>query len=517
MSHFVEHDGRYSSPSFVHPVDATDGGLRRSDARRMSTRQSRSGSWQPQPTSMLAGGTYQPHPPPVEAISGIPTPAANARGLTEEDYDAEYMTVDPPPVTYPDEGYIYSNDTDDGQKPKQKRRFVGGFVSSLRRLPKAMARNVLYDRRPSLHRSAPHADIPIVLEPEGAPPYETPGEPITGNVHYVQATEMPIEYPAPAQPSHVRTPSHLSVQSARPPSHNTLHSHSHHSIYLPSHHSSDHHNSRSPPRVVRNPDPDEESEASTTEEGAPRPDREATPRPGTMHSPVLVEPKPGPDYVGMPPPIEPPPVPSRLATVRRFLHELSALPWMASTIAVDYIPAETARARYPRPEGGPVSWYTPRRRLNVDLLAGGPSTQAFAGGSGPGQPPAPAPIHASSATLAYPGASAPGHGSAEGAYQQPPSSSLGHGGQFVYSAVPVLSPPPPLYMYPAPLQAMSSQPRISPETHSETPLAGASPETQHQAFPIYVLAMPVPPYMRPPDPAHSSPHLYNPMYPAVHP
>ncbi|THH13882.1 hypothetical protein EW146_g6394 [Bondarzewia mesenterica] len=508
MSNFVEFRESSNEPSFVRPLDIT---RRRMDPSQ--THSSRpSGSSSGRHTSMLTSATNQPRPPPpVEAISGIPTPVANVRGLGEEDYEAECMTVDPQADI--EEGYQFSEVVDDSKRGKPKKRFVGGFVTNLKKLPKAVARNLLYDRRPPPEHYAADEGVPVILEPEDAPPYGAPGQPVEGGVHYVEAREMPVEDPAPLRNSHVRTSSRHSVHSMvhvsrSSSSRNTMQSPSHHSVRFPSSHRS---SNNGLPRTVRNPDPEGDSDGSSTDQhnpDVPANQTAASPSHTGPPSPVLVAPKPASDYLGMSIPPPEPSLPSHVATVRKFFRDLADLPWMASNIAVDFVPAESARAQYPRPEGGPTSWYRPRRR-NVDLLASGPQRgrarrrikQTLANSSQHGHNP----IHASSATLAYANQSALGHGSAEGAVPQPPSS-LGHG-QFPYPMP--LPPPPPMFMYPTTMIT----PRVSPGSSSG--LNGTTnPEMQPQAYPVYMLAVPIPPYLQPPDPSHPPPHMLNPHYPA---
>ncbi|EGN95190.1 hypothetical protein SERLA73DRAFT_187518, partial [Serpula lacrymans var. lacrymans S7.3] len=157
------------------------------------------------PSNLNDPQVYPGPPPPPQPISGMPTPVIGAQSNippSESDWDAEYMTVDAD--LDPDEGYGY------GYSEQSKRRggaktFVGGFVSGLKRLPKAMSKGRLHDRKAVRHdttgtmgTSQTMLTVANNLTTSTLPQYQSSqmhDEP--SNVQYVEASRMPVEEPAP--------------------------------------------------------------------------------------------------------------------------------------------------------------------------------------------------------------------------------------------------------------------------------------------------------------------------------
>ena len=431
----------------------------------------------------------RPQPPPVDPILGLPTPTMVPRAMMEpEEPDAETMELDPGIDQEP----IYESEFDDGHRSHGTRRFVGGFMRGLRKIPKAMKRGFLPDRRgasqthPSFeyhpqspYRSpyAPNNPNAGIQEQAGNPPYDDAAEHTEGDLHY-------SENPNPALSPSVgpsRSMSHT-IRAPRTESQPTYQSLTNPASRHVSHHGSLHNAQRSsPPRTVRNPDP-----ASSTEEGSdsrtngnsPRPSQHpAEPEPsppGTSRmspldparrptvtvqsptgSPIYVEPELADDYVGMDSPVEPPPepsVPSQFARVGKFFRDLNSLPWVSPNVTVDFNPVDSGRGRHSHPRGTGRSWYTGQLH-DLDLLgggAGGSSTRRLTAPSGQSL----AHAQGSSATLAP----AQGSGSAsssEGASTHLPAPHVGHGfgvppSSYPPYAMPQLAmPSQPLYFFPA--------------------------------------------------------------------
>ena len=449
-------------------------------------------------------GLYGPRPLPAPADSthGLPTHTIVHPAMTElydadadvdvdadADADAETMELD----AGTDHGPIYDSEFDDVPRSHSTRRFVGGFIRGLKKIPKAMKRGFLPNRRgtpttpPILaypFQSPYHAPYTSdnlnsgILEQPGDPPYDDhTAEYTEGDMRYSEDANVPPMLEPTAGPSRSmshairgpRTESQPTYQSLTNPS--SLH-HSHHGSL----HNGAQRRSGSPPRTVRNPDP-----ASTTEEGSeirtnansPRPSHypaEPEPSPhGTSHispldttrrptvtvqsptgSPIYVEPELAEDYAGMDTDVEPPPepsVPSQFARIGKFFRDLNSLPWVSSNVTVDFNPEDAGRGGHSHPiRGTGRSWYTGHLH-DLDLLggvAGGSSTRRLTAPSGHSLAHAPG----SSATLAP----AQGSGSAsssEGASTHLPAQ----------HAAPVFGLPPSSYPpYTVPQLAMPSQP-----------------------------------------------------------
>lgn len=346
------------------------------------------------------------------------------------------------------------------------KQFVGGFVSGLRRLPKAVVKSTFYDRK-ATRKGAPGTE-----QESGPshflPAYDDPGTTVSNpeNVHYVQALEMPAE-PKP--------PTELSYADATRPS--------------------------SQQRVSEQRVSQVRSSRRTS---SPAPSASligSSPRFRPANEPEVVDPVLASDYRKMEPPIRfAPPEESireQLSRAKNWFHELKTLPWTSDRVAQDYVPARSSRAHVgkAKPAG---SWYTVNKHQDVDLLAGGglgsartaplrlPRSEASASVRSGHRPPlegrTPASYMTSPALFPSPGASSHGQGQ--------------HAISYSY----YFAPPQPLYVYQSPM--------TSPMVHHATDSSSTSmsPEA-HQAVPVYMMAGPPPGLIPSPPPAiHAAQH-----------
>ena len=508
-------------------------------------------------------GLYGPRPlhPPVDPIYGLHAPTIVPPAMAElDDADAETMELN----ADIDQGPIYDSEFDDAPQHHSTRRFVGGFIRGLRKIPKAMKRGFLPDRRGVPHTTASHAyqyqapyhspyatnNLNAETEEEpGNPPYDTAEEYTEGDLHYSEDTNVPPVLTSPAGPS--RSMSHA-IRAPRTESQPTYQSLTNPSSRHHSHHGSLHNAQRpSPPRTVRNPDP-----ASPTEEGSgirtnansPRPSQyPAEPEPSPHRSsrispldirrptvtvqsptgsPVYVEPELADDYAGMDTEIEASPepsVPSQFARIGKFFRDLNNLPWVSSNVTVDFNPEDPGHGRHSHTRGTGKSWYTGHLD-DLDLLGGGggsSSTRRLTAPSGHSLAHAPG----SSATLAPRHQGSGSASSSEGVSTHLPASHAGPGfglppSSYPPYAVPQLAmPSQPLYFFPATYPAMQPQPpqglgpgtngvdQVSPQSSGHT-----DPGVPRQPY-FYVVAMP-PAYVGGPvDP--SRPMMPQPQYGGV--
>ncbi|KAI0295912.1 hypothetical protein B0F90DRAFT_1748359 [Multifurca ochricompacta] len=528
------------NPSYLHPQDHPDGSIRgavpadhspsmRTGYSSYTPHHSRNSSRQ----TYNSGGLYgpRPQPPPVDPIQGLPTPVLPARGMTElEDGGAVYMEdveVDPGVDSEP----MYQSEFDDEHRSHGKRRFVGGFFRGLRKIPKAVKRGFLPDRRDiqmshglPYHQTTfqpPYTSGAQPHEPEDAPPFDMNPEHLEGDLRYVEDMNMPPELmsPSPAGPS--RTPSHT-IRAPRSESQLTYQSLTNPSARHISHHA--------PPTTEEN---------ETTDGNSLRPSQpplgSEPPEPGTNRvspldptrrptvtvqsptgSPVYIEPERADDYVGMASPVEPPPepsVPSQFARVGKFFRDLNHLPWVSPNVTVDFDPTDSERARYARSRSSGRSWYTGQLH-DLDLLGGGSSsTRRLTAPSGHTLGPAPG----SSATLA------PHHhhgsgsaSSSEGASAHLPAAHALPSSSYPYPVPQLALPPQPFYFYPAayPTMAPLPPPPLRPPNGAEqgSPQSSGHSDVPRQPY-LYVVAMP-PAYMTGPvDPSRPMQPAYGVPYP----
>jgi hypothetical protein len=525
----------YPNQPYLHPLDVPDGSIREAE-HPPSLVTGYSYTPRPSPNSSrqtYSSGLYGPRPQPShpEPIQGLPTPAMVPRAMSdlEEEADDEYMEVEP----MADSGVpIYSSEFDDEPRSQGRRRFVGGFMRGLKKIPKAVKRGFSPHKRelptpPGLayyespYRS-PYIDDIEPQESEAAPPYDAPSDHVEGDLRYTDGVNMPAEFTSPSpsltpsQTIHApRSESQLTYQSVtNPPARHV------------SQHGSLHHAQRSsPPRMVRNPDPTSPTDDSGTANAhSPRyeqPPLESEPdsayrtphrsplaparRPTVMvqsptGSPVYFEPPPSDDYAGMDMDAltdhsPEPSVPTQLSRVARFMRDLKNLPWVSPNVTVDFDPADAERARYAHTQGAGKSWYTGHLQ-DLDLLAGGSNTRRLTTPSGHAFGPAPG----SSATLApLHHESGSASNSSEGASAHLPTAPPLP--PYPYPVQTLALPPHPLYYYPFPgmpqlqqqQQQQQQQPQPQPMMHAPEQVSlqssGNSDIPKQQPF-LYVVAMP---------------------------
>ncbi|OBZ65312.1 hypothetical protein A0H81_14761 [Grifola frondosa] len=427
------------------------------------------------PPPMIRGASdlYPQLPPPsqpdrereYEPEQGF-EPEPEWEGEQEGEPEAEFMTVMPPDDE--EAGYGYS-DLLSPPAPKNKgraRNFVGGFVTGLRRLPKAMIRS--HDKKLSKKGplEPPYAGDSSTQLPRYEPedPRRTISDPTS--VHYVEAVQMPMEQRASAQLSYTEQ-----ARVSDPP------------LESP--------NDQNP--VPHSPHDRHGTEATSSQHDEQGP-----------YSPVHMDPLPTPDYAKMP---QTPAVMRRddslsahITRVTRFIQELYNLPWVSSRVTLDYHPTESSRARLvkEKPAG---SWYTAPNHQTLDLLASGPGPESIRLRDEPGSPTqmrarsgVPSLNGAVSATR-VPLHRTPASGTT-GMFTSPGTSS--HMGPQTMSYSYYFSPPQPLYVYQSPM--------TTPLSHQGSDTALNQPQMS-QAVPVYMMAGPPPGLMPSPPP---------PIYPPIH-
>jgi hypothetical protein len=490
-------------------------------------------SYTPRPSPNSSRQTYssglygpRPQPPHPEPIQGLPTPAMASRAMTElEEADDEYMEVEP----VADSGVqIYRSDYDDEPRSQGRRRFVGGFIRGLKKIPRAMRRGFSPEKREVLtppglayHQSpyrSPYIDDAETQEPEAAPPYDAPSsEYVESDFRYTDGINMPAEFEPSRSPS--RTPSH-SLRAPRSESQLTYQSLTNPPARHVSQHGSLHHTPRStPPRTVRNPDPPSSTEGSGTalansprlEQYQPGLEPDTSPRTTYLSplaparrptvtvqsptgSPIYIDPPLSDDYanMAMDSPVEhspEPPEPSQLSRIANFFRNLNGLPWVSPNVTVDFDPTDTERAHYAHAQGPGKSWYTGQLR-DLDLLGGGGlSTRRLTAPSGHSLGPAPG----SSATLA------PIHGSGSASSSEGPSAHLPAAPtlpSYPYPVHTLALPPHPFYLYPYPAmppppqqQQQQQQPPLARVPEQVSPQSSGNSDVPRQPY-LYVVAMP---------------------------
>ncbi|KAI0766901.1 hypothetical protein BD413DRAFT_142648 [Trametes elegans] len=368
----------------------------------------------------------------------------------------------------PQRDSFYDHMATDEPEPKPKKKtFVGGFVAGLRKLPKAVVKSHLYDRK-ATRKGAPGTEQPTG-QSHYLPAYDEPGVTVTdpASVHYVEAVEMP---PGPRSPS---SPSY--TDPTRPSS-----------------------NARSP----RHSSQRQSGQSNTPSVMLTRPPPIRTTPPG---SPVLVSPHPASDYAKMESPVRfAPPDDSfsaHITRVKGFIHELRSLPWTSSRVALDYVPAQSSRARVGKAKQA-GSWYTgvgPHQ--DVDLLGSArmpPRRLGSEDGGGSVRFPS-API-----AIAHDGRTPASFVTSPGLFPSPGMSSHGQG-QHPTSYSYYFAPPQPLYVYSSP---MSTPAAANPAIAVDSSSSSSSRREQHtQAVPVYMMAGPSPGLIPAPLPmAHTSSH-----------
>ena len=335
-----------------------------------------------------------------------------------------------------------------GRKP-----FVGGFMATLTRPLKAVAKSSLFDRG-ATRKGAPgtaHSTGDSHFVP--APAYDEPG----AHVSYIPPMDMSAAQKPPTELPYSEEPSRrLSLA-----------------------------------RSARRASSQVQSPRSVMSHSIP-PD---TPR-FMSEAAVLAHPDFASDYAKMEPPPGPPDdsFSAHITRARNFFTELKNLPWVSDRIALDYRPTQSSRARVGKNKVS-GSWYT-RKHQDLDLLAPGPGSarqatihlRSDAGHStapsthsrstsrahqhglqgGPPQMRTPLSFMTSPATLPSPGASSHGQGA--------------HAMSFSY----YFAPPQPLYVYSSPMA--SPLPPVAEGSQASSSSPGMPQHPHPQAVPMYVMS-----------------------------
>ncbi|KAF8552123.1 hypothetical protein OG21DRAFT_1486465 [Imleria badia] len=445
-------------------------------------------------------------PPPTFQQTRTPTPVLrkSAPTITESDLelDAEYMTVsvdDRDDFQYQGNGHGHGHGFSETVVPvaangkSEKRNFVGGFVSGLRRLPKVISKGRLRDHGKLEGRmTGATAAGTIETGRTMAPRYPMPMPGVaTSNSDDIPTVER-LESPLCASSVSPR-PRHSNPADSDP----SIGDGRRERLMLSAVHEhafEQHHPSLLPPRAPSRSDNTSTSSRLPFERGGDVPNAMSTPILANasirVSSPILAEPRPSADFMKMESPIRPPPaesVRSQIVRAGKFIRDINNLPWIASSgVSSIYVPGEATTRRYSRPiiKNKGSSWYQSRKQL--DLLAG-PSTtgllhhpQAHAPlGAGHAQPILPAPfILGSSANLLFSQPMQAGGGGGSGSrspsHEGPPSTDS-HGSQAQVLAPAYVAQP--LFVYPSGL-----------------PQPGGPPEAQLPR-PVYMLANSPPQFM----------------------
>ena len=312
-------------------------------------------------TSRLTSIAQPPPPPPLP-----PPPLPNIpRGISlvpSDELEAEYMTVD---GDLDGVGGLPSPDWQALGPKKGPQRFVGGFVTGLKRLPRTMLKSRGGKRKPERKGTEDTAatwgtsgdTLPLYRSPtavDAASPSHVPN---------VEGPQMPRAEPSgPAAASEVDS-AEGPDRPRTPSAHSQLPARSGHS------HFTDAQVEAQPAHDVPPPlGPFVPYEEATHEAGQTVPIHSAS-----TESPYVVSPRPASDYDKMSTPIHSPShtsLNSRVLKIGHFVKRVHALPWMTRRIASDYIPSEGFRAKYRKTAPG-GTWYPERRgrKTSIDLLA----------------------------------------------------------------------------------------------------------------------------------------------------
>jgi hypothetical protein len=281
-----------------------------------------------------------PQTPDPPAPIPIPSPALGARGLAELD-----------PITFATSGA--EPDLEAGTNSQAdltsthktgKRGFVGGFISGLRKLPKALTKSYHHHE----HSTDRANDAAVVAVLAGGESQSHPSS--------LVLPSTPPEHPIPV----IVIPSDETDNEQASP---TLG----HNDYINA--DGDDHNSetnlqtdtRDPTTTaVRRQEPSLSCSAPAIDSGIPN----------------FVEPQPTSDYAKMESsrPMATTPNASLgyyLSRVRQFVKDVNELPWVASRATVDYVPGQSSGQRTPSRRETLLSWYAAPPYQPVDFIQGG--------------------------------------------------------------------------------------------------------------------------------------------------
>ncbi|KAH9905086.1 uncharacterized protein BXZ73DRAFT_61728 [Epithele typhae] len=447
---------------------------------------------------------FQPvHPPPSElgpeagpnsGHNSYPGPPSEPGPREEREWDAEEnMTIGQSDYEYVDTGNAQSqvipedpyagpavtplypmDEEEETEKPKSRtRKFVGGFVAGLKRLPEAMVRSNFYDRS-ATRKGAPGMEQVTGVSHFLPPAYHEsdPARPGPSAGRYIPAILTPGAPKSPTQVSYAdpqRQSSHASRRTSQPSRRTSI-----------------------PISYLSNGRRSSRAQTIQSESIA------ASPRFFSADMPVPAELQPSNDYAKMPSAIRfaPPRDDSFSAHVTRvqhFVRALQDLPWTSDRVALDYIPARSKRAHTGKNKPA-LSWYTGTngRLQDVDLLAPAAGSTSHAR----------AMQRAGTVTGTVTPSRSPlgSYMTSPGMVSSPGASSHGQG-QHMMSYSYYFSPPQPLYVYPSPMaspQPHQPLPRgdgTGSDTSSSSSAAaavGVGAMGPPQAVPVYMMMGPPP-------------------------
>jgi len=341
-----------------------------------------------QPSQYPAAQT--PPTPHWQHSTPVIRPALHTAQATLSDSEYEYMTVGIDDAGADEENGHGSSEGHE-RKPQGKKKFYGGFMNGLKSIPRVMSRG----RLNSKDHAKPAKQGSTI--PSYQPNPQAPGislvhrQVLANNVPQVERVDTPLsDMLSPVKPNILLdTDTRTSIADTRrdrtlsavnelyEPSRShsdddLFHTHFHRDALNtshPFHHSTD---------AISTLHPFNRS-------------TEAISLPRTIHlstqataTPVLVEPRPAEDFAKMESPIRPPPeesIASQVARIRRFMRDLSGLPWISpARISSEYVPGQSDRRRHSRQRYSKTSksWYSQRNKGTLDLLSG-PSTPLSTG------------------------------------------------------------------------------------------------------------------------------------------
>ena len=275
-------------------------------------------------------------PPSPPAPIPIPSPVPGVRALAD-------LTTDPDahPVGDLESGVGHQRTSfGDDTRRSGRRSFVGGFISGLKRLPRALTKTHYPHER-----STDRANDSMVIASLGN--LDDYGHPL----------------PTPSSTSHSILPPPPGFEGGQATSPTLRASTDHtHEVRLESQHSGT--------AIAVQPNSNPVASVPSNSSQTTTPD---TP------TPISIDPNPTSDYAKMgdsESPPEPPSLTSYLTRLRQFVKAVNDLPWIAPRTTVDYIPGrfshETQRSH---PRRDTLSWYAaPPDRHSLDFLSRGPTS-----------------------------------------------------------------------------------------------------------------------------------------------
>lgn len=279
--------------------------------------------------------------------------------------DGDAFNVDPN-VPYLDSGALEAARAQEQDIPpasRSNRKFVGGFVSGLRRA-------MWGKQRPQEQVNMPVPDT-AYTSPEYR--YASPTPP------QQNMTPAPVA-PAPMTPAH-RSRAYTTPTPMTPAPMNTAPMSPTRTIPAHQFNDSSHLDPQPQSPLNSSETAHETPETVDTHGGTTVVEHETLPAPMVMGSPIYVEPQPGSDYAKMDSPRRSAAsFGSYMSRVQKFFHDINELPWVADRVTVDYFPGQNRRRERPVQTLRPVtSWYNahPEHPPPSDLFSASPPMVTF--------------------------------------------------------------------------------------------------------------------------------------------